>query len=330
MANQFYYGGQALIEGVLIRGRQSVSVAVRCPDGGIWAELLPLNRIYTGRLRSVPLVRGVIVLVETLVLGIRALNRSAEIAMSPPAARVSAAGVARKPGVMERIAMAGTWVFALAIGIGIFFLVPLLGARSLDFFISSSLISNLLEGLLRLALLVGYIWVVGRMRDIQRVFAYHGAEHMTIHAHEHGLPLEVAHIQTFPTAHPRCGTAFLLTVVVVSILVFALLGHPPLWQAVLSRLALVPVIAGISYELIRLSGAHSGKPLAQALMLPGLVLQRLTTRQPDASQIEVAVAAMRRALAADDASPLPAPGLQLGAPGDTPTPPRQGQPTEPQ
>ena len=309
MANQFFYGGQAVIEGVLIRGRQSVGLAVRCTDGGVWTDLLPLSRIYTGRLRTLPLVRGIIVLVETLMLGIRALNRSAEVAMAPPEARVSEVGLISQPTKGERTAMAGTMVFAMAFGIGVFFLLPLLGARTLGSFISSSLVSNLIEGLIRLGLLVGYIWMVGRLKDIQRVFAYHGAEHMTIHAHEHGLPLDVDHIRRFPTAHPRCGTAFLLTVVIVSILVFSLLGHPPLWLAVLSRIALVPVIAAVSYELIRLSGAHSDRLPARIMMAPGLILQRLTTRKPDESQIEVAIAAMQKTLAADDgevaAAPVP-------------------------
>ena len=305
MARPFYYGGQAVIEGVLIRGRQCTSLAVRCPDGSIWTGSLPLSTLYTGRLRDMPLVRGVLVLLETLILGIRALNRSAEIAMAPPERQASEEAGLYKPGKAERSAIVGTMALALAIGIGIFFLLPLLGARSLDAFISSSLVSNLLEGLIRLAMLVGYIWAVGHMRDIQRVFAYHGAEHMTIHAHENGAPLEVAEIARFPTAHPRCGTAFLLTVVVVSILVFALLGRPSLPLAILSRVVLVPVIASISYELIRLSGVHSRNPLARIMMLPGLALQRLTTRQPDGAQIEVAIAALERTLAVDNQTPAP-------------------------
>ena len=299
MANKFYYGGQAVIEGVLIRGRDSVGMAVRCTDGGIWTDLLPLSKVYTGRLRTIPLVRGIIVLVETLMLGVGALNRSAEIAMSPPEARVSELGLPSKPSKSERAMMAGTMALAMVLGMGVFFLLPLLGARSLDSLVASSLVSNLIEGLVRLLLLVGYIWGVGHLKDIQRVFAYHGAEHMTIHAHEHGLPLETEQIQRFSTAHPRCGTAFLLTVVVVSILVFSLLGRPSILVAALSRLALVPLIAAVSYEAIRFSGAHSQNPLARVMMLPGLALQRLTTRQPDASQIEVAVAAMKMTLAAD-------------------------------
>ena len=294
MAQQFYYGGQAVIEGVLIRGRESVSLAVRCPNGSIWSGSLSLGTLYKGRLRRIPLVRGVIILVETLLVGIRALNRSAEISMAPPDATEIP-----EPGKADRVALVGSLGLALLVGVGVFFLLPLFGARSLDFLIPSALASNVLEGLIRLALLVGYIWAIGHMQDIKRVFAYHGAEHMTIHAYEHGVALEAEQIARFPTAHPRCGTAFLLTVVVVSILVFALLGRPSLEMAIISRLALVPVIASISYELLRLGAAHNRNVLARLMVLPGLALQRLTTRVPDDEQIEVAVTAMKNALAAD-------------------------------
>ena len=294
MAQQFYYGGQAVIEGVLIRGRESVSLAVRCPNGSIWSDSLSLGTLYKGRLRRIPLVRGVIVLVETLLVGIRALNRSAEIAMADPDATDIP-----EPGKADRVALVGSLGLALLIGVGVFFLLPLFGARSLDFIIPSALASNVLEGVIRLALLVGYIWAIGHMQDIKRVFAYHGAEHMTIHAYENGVELVPEQIARFPTAHPRCGTAFLLTVVVVSILVFAMLGRPSLEVAVVSRLALVPVIASISYELLRLGAAHNRSVLGRLMVMPGLALQRLTTRIPDDEQIEVAVTAMKNALAAD-------------------------------
>ncbi|MBI4234274.1 MAG: DUF1385 domain-containing protein [Chloroflexi bacterium] len=290
MADRFSYGGQAVLEGVLIRGRSCVSLAVRRPDGGIHTTYLPVSPIYSGPLRRFPLVRGVVVLLETLVVGFRALNYSAQIAL----------GEEDKGKAPGRGAMAGGMVLALALGIGLFFLLPLLATRSLDAVIASSLVSNLLEGLLRLAILVGYIWGVGRISDIQRVFGYHGAEHMAVHAYEHGDPLEVERLARYPTAHPRCGTAFLLLVAVVSIVVFALLGRPALWLSVLSRVALVPPIAAVSYEFLRLAGAHSGNPLVRLLMSPGLALQSLTTRQPDAGQMEVAALAMQRALAADE------------------------------
>ena len=198
MAQQFYYGGQAVIEGVLIRGRESVSLAVRCPNGSIWSGSLSLGTLYKGPLRRIPLVRGVIVLVETLLVGIRALNRSAEISMAPPDATEIP-----EPGKADRVALVGSLGLALLVGVGVFFLLPLFGARSLDFLIPSALASNVLEGLIRLTLLVGYIWAIGHMQDIKRVFAYHGAEHMTIHAYEHGVALEAEQIARFPTAHPR-------------------------------------------------------------------------------------------------------------------------------
>ena len=304
MPQPFYYGGQALIEGVLIRGQRNVRMAVRRPDGGIWTGPLPLNPITSGALRRIPLVRGVLVLAEALLMGMRGLNRSAEIAMADPDAPPIPDGEQPKVSRGERISMAITMAIALVFGIGIFFLLPLLGARSLDSIIESSVLSNLLEGVIRLALLVGYIWLIGHLKDVKRVFAYHGAEHMTIHAYEHGRPLEPEEIEQFPTAHPRCGTAFLLTVVLVSVLVFTLVGRPSIEWAVVSRIALVPVIAAVSYEFLRFSGAHSERAWAQVLAFPGLLLQRLTTRWPDRSQIEVAVAAMNSTLAADGVIPV--------------------------
>ena len=299
MPHPFYYGGQALIEGVLIRGQRNVRMAVRRPDGGIWTGPLPLNPLTSGRLRRVPLVRGVLVLAEALLMGMRGLNRSAEIAMADPDEPPVPDGEAPRVGRAERVSMALTMAVALVIGVGVFFLLPLLGARSLDEYVASSIVSNLLEGAIRLGLLVGYIWLIGNLRDVKRVFAYHGAEHMTIHAYEHGRPLEPEEIERFPTAHPRCGTAFLLTVVLVSVLVFTMVGRPDLMWAIASRIALLPVIAAVSYEFLRFSGAHSDRAWAQVLAAPGLMLQKLTTRWPDRSQIEVAVAAMNSTLAAD-------------------------------
>ena len=311
MPQPFYYGGQALIEGVLIRGQRNVRMAVRRPDGGIWTGPLPLSPLLSGTLRRVPLVRGVLVLAEALLMGMRGLNRSAEIAMADPDAPPVPDGEAPQVGRAERVSMAITMAIALVIGIGVFFLLPLFGARSLDNWVESSVVSNLVEGVIRLGLLVGYIWLIGNLRDVKRVFAYHGAEHMTIHAYEHGRPLEPEEIERFPTAHPRCGTAFLLTVVLVSVVVFTLVGRPALVWAVASRIALLPVIAAVSYEFLRFSGAHSDRAWAQVMAFPGLLLQRLTTRQPDRSQIEVAVAAMSSTLAADGviAATVPADGV---------------------
>jgi uncharacterized protein YqhQ len=200
---------------------------------------------------------------------------------------------------MSGWAMGVTLGISLVLGIGIFFILPLLLVKLLDPSIASDLLSNVVEGFFRLAILLGYIWGIGFIKDIRRVYAYHGAEHMAVHAHEAGLPLNVANVRKFDTPHPRCGTAFLLTVVLVSIVIFAFLGRPDFEWRVLSRIVLLPVVAGISYEIIRFSGAHQKWSIAQAVAWPGLLLQRLTTRQPDDAQIEVAITAMESAIAAD-------------------------------
>ena len=294
MENQrrFTYGGQAVIEGVLIRGRTHFSLAVRRPDGSIHQHQERLSSWATGSVRRVPLLRGVLVLAESLTLGVKALQRSANLA-----------AVDQTDETQEEIpgwAMAGTLAVSLVLGVAIFFLLPLFLVRFLDPVISSDLASNALEGLLRLSILVAYIWGIGISGDIKRVYAYHGAEHMAVHTYEAGLPLEVANVRKFGTPHPRCGTAFLLTVMLVSIIVFAFLQRPPLEWRIISRIVLIPVIAGISYEIIRFSGTHQQAWIGKQLARPGLLLQRLTTRQPDDAQIEVAIAAMESAIAADE------------------------------
>ena len=290
---QFFYGGQAVMEGVMIRGRRYFSLAVRRLNGEVHTVSEPLNQIYTGRLRRAPLLRGILVLIETLTLGIKALNRSAMIAMED------------QLGDDEEVPQ---WIMgvilavAFALGIGLFFIMPLFATRPLEDLISSNPLVNLIEGLIRLVVLVAYIGAIGLLRDIRRIFAYHGAEHMAVHTHEAGLPLEVDNVRRFPTAHPRCGTAFLLTVMVVAILVFAFVGRSPLWWLVVSRIVFIPVIAAISYEVIRFNGAHYGNSLTRLITYPGLLLQSLTTRVPDDGQIEVAIHAMKTALAADEGS----------------------------
>ena len=287
----FAYGGQAVIEGVMIRGRQNLGLAIRRPDGEIHLHHEPLSTFYTGRIRRFPLVRGVIVLIETLVLGLRALQRSANMALAD-----SESGNAQE---ISGWAMALTLVVSLTLGVGVFFILPLLVVWALDPKIGSDLASNSIEGAVRLALLVAYIWAIGLLPDVRRVFAYHGAEHMAVHTFEAGLPLMVANVRKFATPHPRCGTAFLLTVVLVSIIIFAFMGRPPMEWRILSRIVFIPVIAGVSYEIIRFSGAHQGAWAAKLLSRPGLWLQRLTTRAPDDDQIEVAICALETAIAAD-------------------------------
>ena len=293
MAEQprFSYGGQAVIEGVMIRGRSNFSLAVRRQDGNITHTHEPLNPIFNGKVRRLPLLRGILTLVETLVLGVKALHQSASMAIADEQSQSGE----EMPGWAVGVTLA----VSLTLAVGIFFILPLLIVRLIDPLIASDLVSNIIEGLIRLIILVGYIWSIGFIKDIKRVFAYHGAEHMTVHTYEAGLPLKVENVRRFGTPHPRCGTAFLLTVVLVSIVVFAFLGRPDFEWRVLSRIVLIPVVAGISYEIIRFSGAHQTWLAAQALAWPGLVLQRLTTRQPDDQQIEVAITAMEAALAAD-------------------------------
>ena len=285
------YGGQAVIEGVMIRGRDHFGLAVRREDGSIELHHEPLSLFYNGRPRRWPLVRGFLTLLETMLLGIKALQLSANMA-----------AMDRDPDAEEGIpawVMATTLGIALFFGVGLFFITPLMIAWALNPVLNSDLLSEIVEGAIRLAFLLGYITLIGMLRDVKRVFAYHGAEHMTVHALEAGLPLTVENVRKFGTPHARCGTAFLLTVVVVSVVVFALLLGPPLEWRIASRILLLPVIAAVSYEFLRFSGVHQDAWFGRMIAQPGLWLQKLTTRQPDDAQIEVAIRAMETAIAAD-------------------------------
>ena len=287
------YGGQAVIEGVMIRGRRVYSVAARSPEGNIHAVTWPISTWPGPRWRRIPFIRGTLVLGETLATGVRALAYSARVAMGEE--------VAGSPVAAWTVGL--TLLFSLGLAVGLFFVLPLLIVETgVDRHIDSSLVSNLAEGGLRLLIFLAYLVGVGFMPSIRRVFAYHAAEHMTVHAHEARESLETERVRRFPPAHPRCGTAFLLTVMLVSVLVFALLGKPDLPLRVASRVLLLPVIAGISYEVIRFSAAHSTNFLVQLISAPNLALQRLTTRPPDDGQIEVAISAMNSVLAADRAA----------------------------
>ena len=298
------YGGQAVIEGVMIRGVRHYSLAVRRPDGGIYCTTEPVSSRFSGRVRRIPFLRGALILAETLWLGMKSLQRSAILAAEEPGA-----GNGAQPQV-SGWTMGLTMAIALALGVGIFLVLPLLAVRLIDPFLASSVVSNLIEGVIRLVILVAYVAGISAMKDIRRVYAYHGAEHMAVHTYEAGQALTVDNVRRHPTPHPRCGTAFLLTVAVMSVLVFALLGRPDLEWRILSRIVLIPVVAAASYEIIRFAGAHRRAWFGRALAAPGLLLQLITTRQPDEAQIEVAIAAMTAALAADgqaadETAPLP-------------------------
>ncbi|OGN81593.1 MAG: hypothetical protein A2X23_13245 [Chloroflexi bacterium GWC2_73_18] len=297
---RFTYGGQALIEGVLMRGRDAIAVALRHPDGSIVYATESLDGpIHRNRLAKLPLFRGLVVLYETLVIGFRWLSRSANVA-------ASAEGVE-----LGRGSTALMLVLALVLGIGLFFLLPLLLSQLairglLAGFVSgisgpagNPLLEHLLEGLIRLAIFVAYLLAISLAADIRRVFAYHGAEHMTIHALEHGDPLVPEAVRRYPTAHQRCGTEFVLVVVVLSILVFSLLAGQNLLVSVVGRIALIPVIVAVSYELLRFGARHRANRLVRWIYMPGIWLQMITTRQPDDSMIEVAIVSMTEALRAD-------------------------------
>lgn len=268
-----------------------MSLAVRRRNGEIYSICEPLSSLYTGRLRRLLLVRGVIVLVETLGLGFKALERSARLAIEDVAAEEGE----EVPRWFMGIFMALAFVLAL----GLFLIVPLFLVRTLDTYIASDVLSNLVEGAIRLAVFVAYLGLVSFIPDVKRVFAYHGAEHKTIHAYEAGVPLEAESIRKYSTAHARCGTAFLLAVLIIAIIVFALIGRQVVWLMVLSRILLLPVIAALGYEATQFGARHMNNGLVRALVTPGLWLQGLTTREPDDSQIEVAVAALQQAVAVD-------------------------------
>ncbi|MGQ9572184.1 MAG: DUF1385 domain-containing protein [Dehalococcoidia bacterium] len=297
MASSFHYGGQAVMEGVMMRGRRLMAVAVRRPEGDIALRRESLGGLYTGPVSRIPFLRGIIVLWETLALGTRALLFSSNVALGEEEKEIG------------RPVLWGTVILALAFVIVIIFVGPVLAMGRLEDAIDNERLAALAEGLIRLGVLLAYIGLIGLLPDIRRVFAYHGAEHKAINALEDGAPLEVESVRRYSTAHPRCGTSFLLVVVIISVVLFVAVGTPPLWQRLLSRVALVPVIAAISYEVIRLMGALEGNRLMRALFQPNLWLQSLTTREPDDAQVEVAICALREVLAGDGAGRIADGGL---------------------
>jgi len=303
------YGGQAVMEGVMMRGAQVSAVCVRQPSGEIVTHCEPLPAaLYRGRIAKLPFVRGLVMLWDSMGLGMRALLWSADVALSEGEEDVTFSGPLAW----------GTVALSVGLAVGLFFLLPMFLVSLLDRAISSALLSNLAEGLVRLGLFIGYLWAIGFMPDIRRVFAYHGAEHKTINAYEHGAALEPAVVAQFPRAHTRCGTSFILIVLVVFIVLSTLMGRPPILVRLLSRLVLIPVVTGVAYEVIKLlARLQERSRLVRLIIAPGLALQRLTTREPDESMIEVAIAALREVLRSEGL--LPAEELP-GEPAAVPTP----------
>ncbi|CAN5752587.1 hypothetical protein BH23CHL2_BH23CHL2_02340 [soil metagenome] len=378
MSESYFYGGQAVMEGVMMRGRKTFAVACRAPNGEILIYEEELNPgPVLRRVRNLAFIRGAVVLWDTLILGMRSLMFSANVGLqeepdadtvadeiggfpwitlaviaaigvvavwfaAPPlgglvngligredlepaidwgargiiaslfalvgvdivrghrqAVARAASGTPEEPEMMTGAILWITVAISLLASIGLFFVVPVAVSAWLERFIDSHLLVNIVEGLLRLALLIGYLMLIAQAEDIRRVFSYHGAEHKTINAYEKGLPLDVENIRPQPLEHIRCGTAFLLLVVLISVVVFSLLGRPSLFWLITSRIVLVPVIAAIGFEVIRFGARHSESTIMKLVLTPGLVLQRLTTREPDDDMLEVAVAAFKRVAARD-------------------------------
>jgi uncharacterized protein YqhQ len=278
---------------VMMRGGTAWTVAVRAPDSTIRTELKKLGTGARGQLAKAPFVRGLFVLWDAIVLGTNALSYSANVQ-------------AGEDDRIEGAPLTLTILFSLALGIGIFFLLPV-GAAYLIGRLTAwpEWSTNLVEGVIRLVILVGYIWGIGFVPDIARVYGYHGAEHMTINAFEDGAPLTVEDVSRYSRLHTRCGTAFLLTIVVLSIVVFSFVGPLPLVSRLLSRLILLPILASLAYEYIRLSARYSNSAWFRFLVAPNLALQELTTRPPEPGMVEVAIAAFRTLRAAEEPAPVP-------------------------
>ncbi len=274
------YGGQAVIEGVMMRGQKAFAVAMRAPDGKIAVHTEKLANVYRSGFTKIPFLRGGILLWDALGLGMRALTLSAN----------TQTGEDEK---LEGPALYLTLFTSLAFGIGLFFLLPAGIGGWVEHLLAQTTgalwAGNLLEGLLRLLLLVGYIWGIGFMPDVRRVFMYHGAEHKTINAFEAGAELTPEVVTNYPIEHPRCGTAFLLTLVLLSILVFTALGPMSIWLRLATRILFIPILAGVAVEYIRWTANNLGNPIVQLLIKPNLALQRLTTRTPDLDMLAVAI-----------------------------------------
>ncbi|MBL7161874.1 MAG: DUF1385 domain-containing protein [Anaerolineales bacterium] len=275
------YGGQAVIEGVMMRGSKSVAIAMRDLNQEIVIHTEELSGIYKSRLIKIPFLRGLIGLWDSLVLGMRALTISANLQTG-------------EDEQLEGAALYLTLGLSLVFSIGLFFIAPAATGQLVEKYLHlNAWWGNLAEGLVRLLLLVGYIWVIGLMPDIQRVFAYHGSEHKTINAFEAGVELTPENVAKHSCEHPRCGTAFLLTLVLISILIFSLLGPLPLLWRLVSRVAFIPILAGLAYEYIRWTANNLNSPIVRLIIKPNLALQRLTTREPSLEIIEVGIAAFK-------------------------------------
>ena len=294
-------GGQAVMEGIMMRGSDRTAIAVRLPDGRINIKEEPLKK--RGNWIKIPVIRGVMTFVDSLIIGTRTLMYSAEVLGNAIQDEEDEEPSRMEKWIVDKFGDKGLFnimlytsvIFALLVSIGIFVLLPTWVVDICTSFTKNAIVLNLIEGVLRIAMFVIYIAMISKMKDIKRVFQYHGAEHQTIHCFENKLNLEPENCASFETLHPRCGTSFLMFVMIISLLLFSFLGWPNVVMRILSRLLLIPVIAGLSYELLRWAGS-SDSTLVRILSIPGLLMQKLTTRVPDESQLQVAIAAVNACL----------------------------------
>ena len=277
-------GGQAVIEGVMMRRDNNFAIAVRKPNGEIITSRLNFVSFFRKAPKlKVAVLRGSVALVETMAVGFKAISLSAA---------QSTEGEIEITKKDMTIAM----VFAALFAVGLFFVLPTLLAKLVDAYINSTILYNLIEGAIRILILIAYIFVISKLKDVRRLFQYHGAEHKVINSYENGKMPTMENVKPNSTLHLRCGTNFLLIVMVVSIFIFALLGRPPIYLRIISRILVIPIVAGISYEIIRFSGRHYKNKVLRFIMYPGLLLQKLTTREPSDDQIEVALAAFNKVI----------------------------------
>ncbi len=303
MAKKTSIGGQAVIEGVMMRGPYKTAVAVRKPDGEIEVsveDLIPLSK--RNKFFSIPILRGAVALIDSLITGIKYLQYSASFFEDEEGYEEDKLEKFLKSKLgdkAENIVMGFSLIFSFIIAIGLFMLLPTFTASFLKKTTDNTVLINLFEGIIRLIIFVLYIYFISKMKEIQRVFEYHGAEHKSIFCYEEGLELTPENAARFKTLHPRCGTNFLLIVMMISIVAFSFLGWPNLVVRVITRIVFLPLIAGISYEIIKFLG-RSDSAFARVIAYPGLMMQKLTTRQPDESQLEVAIAALKAVLPTEE------------------------------
>ncbi|MFH0846980.1 MAG: DUF1385 domain-containing protein [Chloroflexota bacterium] len=295
MQDKFHYGGQAVIEGVMLRGKRACVTALRRPAGDITVLAEPLGGLYISPLRKIPLLRGNLVLLEAMTLGIKTLLFSASVSLEEEDKKEASGGL-----------VWGLFALSLAFVAGLFFVTPLLLTRLVNrYFTLSPVIFHLTEGIIRLAIFIVYLVLVSLLGDIKRIFAYHGAEHKVVNAYEGGTTDGIDAVRNYSRIHLRCGTSFLFAVMVLAILIFSFVPRTSLYVMLLSRVLLIPVIAALSYEVTYFSSQHPENPVVKAILLPGLLLQRLTTREPDDAQLEVALTAMKKVVEMDSPSPVP-------------------------